>query len=196
MDVGERLKQLRKETGTRQKDLADFLQISASAVSHYESGKNLPDAFTLVKLADFFGVSIDYMLGRSTLRLDWKSFQRSVNLVDGSTISLEKIVFLFLKLSEESQTDIIKLIRLYLLSDQIRHQKLRNESKKARAAQLSQPSDALSKSTQDAREAHQNEADTKNGKRLEPDSIATANGDAGCSDDQRPLQPNGKCHGN
>lgn len=124
MNIGEILRRLRRETGFRQKDVAQYLQVSHSAISHYESGKNLPDAQTLVRIADFYGVSIDYIVGRTTLKLDWKNFQRNVNLPDGTTISLEQIVMLFLKLSDEGQVDIVKLMKLYLLNDQIRHKML------------------------------------------------------------------------
>lgn len=61
----QRLKQLRIEKNLLQKDLAHFLAISTSAYGFYEQGKRQPDLDTLCKLANFFDVSIDYLLGRS-----------------------------------------------------------------------------------------------------------------------------------
>jgi transcriptional regulator with XRE-family HTH domain len=58
------LKKLRKDRKLSQSDIAEFLNITANAYGHYELGKRQPNPETLVKLADFYGVSIDYILGR------------------------------------------------------------------------------------------------------------------------------------
>ncbi|WP_407894119.1 helix-turn-helix domain-containing protein [Lacticaseibacillus sp. N501-2] len=65
----ERLKQLRTEhKGLRQVDLAQSLGISASAYSSYEQGVREPDDATKRRLADYFSVSLDYLLGRTEHR--------------------------------------------------------------------------------------------------------------------------------
>lgn len=58
----QKLKELRIERGIQQKDLAATLGIGANTLSQYENGKREPDNKTLVKLADYFGVSVDYLL--------------------------------------------------------------------------------------------------------------------------------------
>lgn len=63
----QRLKQLRIEKNLLQKDLAHMLDISTSAYGFYEQGKRQPDLDTLCKLANFFDVTIDYLLGRSAI---------------------------------------------------------------------------------------------------------------------------------
>ncbi|AOT68372.1 helix-turn-helix domain-containing protein [Geosporobacter ferrireducens] len=63
--LSERLKQLRTENDLLQKDVADKINITTSAYGFYEQGKRTPDAETLQKLADFFNVSVDYLLGRT-----------------------------------------------------------------------------------------------------------------------------------
>lgn len=60
-----RLKELRTKKNLLQKDIADVLKISTSAYGFYEQGKRQPDYETLKKLADYFNVSIDYLLGKS-----------------------------------------------------------------------------------------------------------------------------------
>lgn len=60
-----RLKALRQEKDVLQKDVAVFLGITTSAYGFYEQGKRQPDQDTLQKLADFFHVSVDYLLGRT-----------------------------------------------------------------------------------------------------------------------------------
>lgn len=60
----ERLKELRKESGKTQKELASYLQISQSSYQSYEIGGTEPNISSLIKLADLFGVSLDYLCGR------------------------------------------------------------------------------------------------------------------------------------
>ena len=58
---GELLKYLRTEKGISQKDMADIMKVSSSAVSKWEKGFNYPDFEIITQLADFFGVSMDEM---------------------------------------------------------------------------------------------------------------------------------------
>lgn len=60
----ERLSGLRKSMKISQYELADRLGMSRGQLANYEQGKRQPDQETLVKLADFFNVSTDYLLGR------------------------------------------------------------------------------------------------------------------------------------
>lgn len=64
----ERLKRLRMEKGVTQKELADRLHISRSTIAGYESLGKEPDGEKLCALADFFGVSVDYLLGGTDSR--------------------------------------------------------------------------------------------------------------------------------
>lgn len=59
------IKELRKKNGLKQSDLAKLLNTSVSNVSGWECGKWQPDQDTLSRLADFFRVSVDYLLGRT-----------------------------------------------------------------------------------------------------------------------------------
>lgn len=59
-----RLKELRKERGLKQKDLATVLQVAPQSIGYYENLINKPDPEMLIKIADYFNVSIDYLLGR------------------------------------------------------------------------------------------------------------------------------------
>lgn len=60
-----RLSELRKSKKVTQKELADLLQVAVRTVQYYESEEKRPDYEGLVKLADFFDVTIDYLVGRS-----------------------------------------------------------------------------------------------------------------------------------
>lgn len=56
------LKLLRKERGLTQKQLGNIFGLTESAISGYELGKRLPDVKTVIQLAEYFGVSIDFLL--------------------------------------------------------------------------------------------------------------------------------------
>ena len=61
-----RITELRKEKGLSQVGLAKELGVDCSTIAKYETGDRLPDLVMLCKLADFFGSSTDYLLGRSS----------------------------------------------------------------------------------------------------------------------------------
>lgn len=66
--ISERLKALRQEKDVLQKDIANYLNISTSAYGFYEQGKRTPDANIINKLADYFDVSVDYLIGKTDIR--------------------------------------------------------------------------------------------------------------------------------
>jgi len=63
-----RLRRLRQEKNISQSALASYLGVTQQTVSAYESGDREPDLETLNKMADFFDVSVDYLLGRTDIR--------------------------------------------------------------------------------------------------------------------------------
>ena len=62
---GARLKQLREGKHLTHTDLASELDVSFAQIYRFESGKASPDADVLDRMAEVFGVSVDYLLGRS-----------------------------------------------------------------------------------------------------------------------------------
>ena len=61
----ERLKDLREDRDLSQKELAKILEMSQTGYSKYETGENDIPTQILIKLADFYNTSIDYILGRT-----------------------------------------------------------------------------------------------------------------------------------
>ncbi|MFS9335227.1 helix-turn-helix domain-containing protein [Streptococcus peroris] len=59
-----RLKELRKEKKLTQKEIAEQIGIKRNTYSDWETGKNEPNFENLIKLADFFEVSLDWLFGR------------------------------------------------------------------------------------------------------------------------------------
>ena len=60
-----RLKELRLKKGLTQKELAQKLNMQNTAISKYELNQRKPDTETLLEIANFFNVSVDYLLGNS-----------------------------------------------------------------------------------------------------------------------------------
>ena len=60
-----RIKALREDLDLRQSDLAQAVGIDQRTISNYETGKTNPDSEALIRLADFFNVTIDYLVGRT-----------------------------------------------------------------------------------------------------------------------------------
>ena len=65
----ERMRLLRLELGMSQSDVGEFLGIVQTVYSRYERGHNTIPLELLLKLCDLYGVSADYILGRSNARL-------------------------------------------------------------------------------------------------------------------------------
>lgn len=73
-----RLKELREDRDLRQIDVAKATGIDQKTISNYETGKTKPDSDALILLADFFDVTIDYLVAR-----------KNVNSVSSKTIKHE-----------------------------------------------------------------------------------------------------------
>lgn len=56
------LYKLRKEKGLKQSELADILQVNSTTISDYERGKSAPDFDLIVKISEYFRVSVDFLL--------------------------------------------------------------------------------------------------------------------------------------
>lgn len=65
MTFPERIIQLKSERRLLQKDIASSIGLSLRAYQYYEKGQKEPTLSVLVRLADYFNVSIDYLVGRS-----------------------------------------------------------------------------------------------------------------------------------
>lgn len=66
--IGIRIKELRIENSLTQKELADFLNLTPKMISFYELGQRTPPSDIIIKLSEKFGVSTDYLLGKTNFR--------------------------------------------------------------------------------------------------------------------------------
>lgn len=88
-----RIKQLRKARGLRQADVARETCIDQKTLSNYETGRTNPDSYAIVQMADFFGVTADYLLGLSDYNLkDIDALLAEVKETQAKLQMIEKIL--------------------------------------------------------------------------------------------------------
>ncbi|MEG6615646.1 helix-turn-helix transcriptional regulator [Peptococcaceae bacterium 1198_IL3148] len=104
MSLPKRIKELRARLGISQEALAKKLELSVASVASYEIGRVTPSIEVLVKMADVFGVSIDYLLERTN---------------DEPIIPLE-ISFLLRSLPAESQQRVVRYLKFFA-EDELNH---------------------------------------------------------------------------
>lgn len=83
----DRLRQEREFLGWSQTELAYKLGLTPSTINKYESGTRFPDIETLVKIADLFITSTDYLLGRDNS----SPKKLSITFADGRTVDIENL---------------------------------------------------------------------------------------------------------
>lgn len=64
-NFGKTIKELRTQQKLSQRQLGEKLDVCNQTVSFWESGQREPDLDTLVKISEYFGVTVDYLLGKS-----------------------------------------------------------------------------------------------------------------------------------
>ena len=75
MKFNERLRELRIEKGLKQKEVAEYLGMTAKGYAFYELGEREPSIETILKLCDYFDVTADYLLGRKDYE-SWENFRK------------------------------------------------------------------------------------------------------------------------
>lgn len=65
---GERIRKLREDAGINQPQFAQALEVKTATINRYENDIREPEYATLIKIADYFNVSVDYLLGRTENR--------------------------------------------------------------------------------------------------------------------------------
>ena len=97
------LKQLREENGMAQKEVAAILHVSNGTISNYESGIHSPNLDTLCAIADYYGVSVDYLLGRTDSPYSEKELSRCIS----GTYTVNDFLKLIYRLSEPSRKALV-----------------------------------------------------------------------------------------
>lgn len=116
--LGKRIKYLREKQNLTQIELSKLLNIGNTTLSQYESGQRVPSDEIKAKIADFFGVTIDYLLGRTDTPSPVDKITDSVS--DDPELAKfwdelkerEDLQLLFKQTREMSPEDVKKIIRI------------------------------------------------------------------------------------
>ena len=115
MTIGSRLFKLRKEREVGQKELAALLKCSMGTVSNYENNVHFPDVIALKKLAKFYNVSTDYILGLTNFALSLDRLNEKC-IVDYSAGEFLDSV---LELSENGKRGMKEYLELMSMRDKV-----------------------------------------------------------------------------
>ena len=70
MRIGDRMKQLREEKDLMQQEVCSALGLEQSTLANYENNLRVPKTDILISIANYYGVSLDYLVGRTNNRFD------------------------------------------------------------------------------------------------------------------------------
>ncbi|WP_342538383.1 helix-turn-helix transcriptional regulator [Sporosarcina sp. FSL K6-1540] len=117
--LGNRIRNLRDSEDIQQVDFAKKIGVSNVVLSRYESGERKPDYETLIKIADYFDVTTDYLLGKTetpgaqnTVTVSGQEIKLSIEELKVFE-ELKKHPIMFHDLATDPETKVKELIKLY-----------------------------------------------------------------------------------
>lgn len=131
METKDILKALRKAKGyTSMSEFCDNAGINFSTYQNYETGKRIPTADILIKLADFYGVTTDYLLGRET---EPKPLEQLAK-INGLEITEEVLLEEYMKLDPQKRKAIIDFMKRGIQEAEMRMQEKASASEPQKEA--------------------------------------------------------------
>lgn len=121
MEFNEKLQDLRKQKGLTQEELAEYLYVSRTAISKWESGRGFPNIESLKAISKFFSVSLDELLsGEEILAIaekDHKEKERTIRDLVFGLLDCAMALLLFLPFFGQKADGVIREISLLALSE-------------------------------------------------------------------------------
>lgn len=114
MAIGDKIKNLRLEKGYDQQEICDFLNIEQSTLSNYENNRRTPKLEMIAKIADFFGVTTDYLLDREVelTKKDNMEIDEYLNQFENELLSQTGLMFDGEPMTQESKEKLIAAMRI------------------------------------------------------------------------------------
>ena len=110
MTFGERIRNLREDLDLKQNEVANQLNILPKSLSNYELDIYEPSFSILNQLANFYNVSVDYLLGNTDIKSRWKDIDKAIQ-VGNRSISGIQIIDELNQLDEEEKEHFIGLLK-------------------------------------------------------------------------------------
>ena len=121
MEFNEKLQELRKQKGLTQEGLAEYLYVSRTAISKWESGRGFPNTESLKAISKFFSVSLDELLsGEEILAIaekDHKEKERTIRDLVFGLLDCGMALLLFLPFFGQKADGVIRAVSLLALSE-------------------------------------------------------------------------------
>ncbi len=93
--IGERIKESRKQKSLTQQELAEKLNVTRSAISNWEVGRNYPDLDLIIQISELFGITLDQLLKEDTTMLQKISTEQRKGVIRNKRIYLIAIMVYF-----------------------------------------------------------------------------------------------------
>lgn len=110
MEFKDVIKQLRKEKKLKQWEIAELFNVDRTTVGKWETGNNKPNADMLVLIADYFGVSTDYLLGISNVREESPNKKEPIN-TDGLSDNKKALITFAKTVPEDKAAMILQVMK-------------------------------------------------------------------------------------
>ncbi|MFL8711280.1 helix-turn-helix domain-containing protein [Clostridioides sp. GD02377] len=112
MTLQDRIKEERLKLGLNQVELAKKFNVTKQTVSNWESGNRIPDTLILTKLADFFCISVDSLLGR-TNNEQINNYENFIDELDSSD-DVKELIKIFLDLDDKTKDKMLKIAQVFI----------------------------------------------------------------------------------
>lgn len=121
--IGKQLKALRMNSKKSQTEVCNSLNIEQSTLANYENDKRIPKIDILIKIANYYNVSVDYLLGRTenqNISTDYQLKTEQINHISNEQViksmceKEEKLIVAFRQLDDDNQDIIIGEIKKIL----------------------------------------------------------------------------------
>ena len=101
-DFAQRLRELRKGNNISQKKLSNYLNFGYTAIANYDSGINQPSLDTVKKIAQYFNVTVDYLIGAS----DYPRREQDITEKEAELLGI------FRKINDDEKDALLKIVNL------------------------------------------------------------------------------------
>ena len=117
LELGRKIVMLRREQGLSQSELALTINLSRATLSHYERGCREIRTDTLLKIAAYFDVSVEYLIGRTNCRLSVRAYNDVFTMKDGQLIRNSALYEMLSKVPQENREVLCSMVTSLAMRD-------------------------------------------------------------------------------